>query len=82
MVTIFKNMTTTLITFGDFAFFNQPLSQGILSSVFLMVGSSIVAGYHDLAFDFYGYIWQAFNCFVSAGYVLYMRHAMKKNTIK
>lgn len=81
MVTIFKNFTTTMTTMGDFIMFGQSLSYGIVASVTLMVTSSIVAGYYDLKYDAQGYCWQGFNCLVSAGYVLYMRFAMKKTQL-
>jgi len=37
MVTIFKNFTTTLVAFGDYFFFHQSLTIGILASILLMV---------------------------------------------
>lgn len=81
MVTIFKNITTTLITFGDFALFGQQLSKGILQSIFLMIFGSLVAGFNDLSFNYEGYKWMTINCIVSASYVLYMRFAMKKTQL-
>jgi len=81
MVTIFKNLSTTVITIGDYFLFGQPLSMGILFSVFLMIASSLVAGYNDLAFDANGYTWMGINAVVTAGYVLYMRFAMKKTQL-
>jgi len=77
MVTIFKNVTTSLVTAGDYVLFGEVVTQGIFSSVLLMIASSIVAGLNDLAFNALGYLWMSVNCFVSAAYVLYMRHAMK-----
>jgi len=78
MVTIFKNITTTIVTIGDFLVFRQPTSREIMFALSLMVASSIVAAYNDLAFDFYGYCWMSLNCVVSAVYLLYMRKAMKE----
>ena len=37
MVTIFKNLTTALVTLGDFAIFGETLTQGIVVSVVIMV---------------------------------------------
>jgi hypothetical protein len=37
MVTIFKNFSTTLVAIGDFAFFGQELTTGIITSVVIMV---------------------------------------------
>eukprot|EP01112_Ceratiomyxa_fruticulosa_P016503 TRINITY_DN4998_c0_g1_i1.p1 TRINITY_DN4998_c0_g1~~TRINITY_DN4998_c0_g1_i1.p1 ORF type:complete len:337 (+),score=54.27 TRINITY_DN4998_c0_g1_i1:140-1150(+) len=77
MVTVFKNLTTVIITLGDNFLFGQPLSAGILSSIFLMFLGSFVASINDLEFTMVGYFWMAINCLLSAAYVLYMRHAMK-----
>lgn len=37
MVTIFKNFTTMIITLGDYFYFGQNLSSGVIFSLFLMV---------------------------------------------
>jgi len=81
MVTIFKNLTTALVTIGDFAFFGETLTQGIVVSVVIMVLGSVVAGLNDLAFDSVGYFWMLSNCVASAAYVLYMRFAIKKTKL-
>jgi len=81
MVTIFKNVTTTIVALGDFFLFGQDLSFGIMCSLIMMIGSSVVAGFNDLAFNMIGYIWMMINCIVSAGYVLYMRYAMKRTNL-
>jgi len=77
MVTVFKNLTTVMITLGDNFLFGQPLSFGILGSIFLMFLGSFVASMNDLEFKLIGYFWMAMNCVISAAYVLYMKHAMK-----
>jgi len=81
IVTIFKNVATATTALGDFVIFHQPISRGIVASVVLMVISSIVAGANDLAFDGIGYLWMFFNCASTAGYLLYMRHAMKQTSL-
>ncbi len=70
MVTIFKNMTTALVTFGDNVIFGEQLTSGILTSVIIMVFGSIVAGFSDLEFNFEGYVWMIFNCVISAAYIV------------
>jgi len=77
MVTVFKNFTTMFVTLGDFTYFGQPLSAGIVGSLTLMFLGSIVAAFNDLEFRLDGYIWMFINCIVGAGYVLYMKIAMK-----
>jgi len=81
MVTIFKNITTCLVAFGDFFFFSQRVTFGISLSVLLMFVSSLIAGFLDLYFTAVGYAWMSFNCTISAAYVLYMRFAMKKTQL-
>jgi len=77
LVTIFKNFTTMLITFGDFVLFQHVVSPGVVSSLFLMLTGSVVAALNDLEFNVTGYFWMSINCAMSAAYVLYMRLAMK-----
>jgi len=77
MLTIFKNFTTMIITGGDYFIFGQPVSNGVNASLLLMLFGSVVAAFYDLSFNRDGYLWMSFNCVVSAGYVLYMRTAMK-----
>lgn len=73
MVTIFKNLTTTLVAIGDFYFLGQTSSSRVFACILVMVFASIIAGFNDLNFNFIGYVWMMCNCFVSAGYILYMR---------
>jgi len=73
MVTIFKNLTTTLVAIGDFYFLGQSSSGKVFACILTMVFASIIAGFNDLNFSFVGYVWMLCNCFVSAGYILYMR---------
>lgn len=39
MVTIFKNVATTITTVGDYFLYGQLLTPGIMASVLLMVNS-------------------------------------------
>jgi GDP-mannose transporter len=77
MVTIFKNFTTMFITLGDYFYFGQQLSPGIIASLVLMFFGSVVAAINDLEFRLDGYLWMIVNCVISAAYVLYMKTAMK-----
>jgi len=77
MVTIFKNFTTMIITLGDFFYFGQEMGTGVIVSLILMVFGSVVAALNDLEFRLDGYIWMILNVLISAGYVLYMKIAMK-----
>jgi len=66
-----------MITLGDYFYFGQTLSSGIFLSLFLMLSGSIIAAFNDLEFRLDGYVWMLINCCISAGYVLYMKIAMK-----
>eukprot|EP00055_Hartaetosiga_balthica_P002896 m.139779 g.139779 ORF g.139779 m.139779 type:complete len:329 (+) comp24544_c0_seq1:176-1162(+) len=75
IVTVFKNLTNLVIAYGDWYFFNQTVTTGVLLSFFMMVVGSILTGFTDLEFSLVGYIWMALNCLSQAGYVLYAKHA-------
>ena len=70
MVTIFKNITTAIVTFGDNILFKEQMTQGILASLIIMIFSSVVAGFNDLAYDGAGYSFMFINCLISAAYVV------------
>lgn len=76
MVTIFKNLTNVLIVAGDWYYFGQPVSAGVVGSLAIMMLGALLAGYYDLAFSATGYAWMLLNCAATAGYVLYTRKAM------
>lgn len=42
-----------------------------------MVFSAALSGHTDLSFNLIGYTWQTINCFLTASYVLTLRHVMK-----
>eukprot|EP00042_Codosiga_hollandica_P024491 m.103348 g.103348 ORF g.103348 m.103348 type:complete len:323 (-) comp51568_c0_seq1:166-1134(-) len=77
IVTVFKNMTNLLIAYGDWAWFGQTISRGVIISFLMMIIGSILSGFTDLEFNIYGYLWMAVNCFSQAGYALYMKRASK-----
>jgi len=77
MVTIFKNLTTMIITGGDYFIFNRSISTGVVISLLLMLVGSVIAAFYDLAFSLPGYVWMIANCLISAAYYLYMQIAMK-----
>ncbi len=68
LVTIFKNLTNIIILFGDWYFFNQKASVGIVLSLTLVLLGAVAAGVEDIAFSLSGYIWMALNCAVTAAY--------------
>ncbi|EGD77216.1 hypothetical protein PTSG_08308 [Salpingoeca rosetta] len=75
IVTVFKNMTNLLIAYGDWHFFGQTVTRGVIVSFMLMVVGSILTGFTDLEFNLQGYVWMSLNCLSQASYVLYARYA-------
>ncbi|GBG77180.1 hypothetical protein CBR_g23506 [Chara braunii] len=77
MVTILKNLTNVITALGEMALFRKQHTAGVWSALGLIVLSSICGGSTDLAFAPKGYLWQAINCVLSAGYALYLKQAME-----
>ncbi|KAM0753189.1 GDP-mannose transporter [Meredithblackwellia eburnea MCA 4105] len=89
--TIFKNLTIILIAYGELLWFDGHITGLTMISFALMVISSLVAAWTDIASAIWdlpgaekrgpesnvGYIWMLVNCLVSAGYVLAMRKRIK-----
>ena len=81
MVTIFKNVGNCLIVSGDWYFYNNDVSVGIVFALALIVIGAIAAGSSQLAFDFYGYSWMGGNLLCTASYNLYVRKAKKSSQL-
>ncbi|GBG23893.1 Cullin-3A [Hondaea fermentalgiana] len=77
MMTIFKNSTNIIVTLGDYLMYGQTVTPGIIACLVLMVAAAAFAAANDITVDRLGISWAICNCFVSAGYVLYMPKAMK-----
>ncbi|WVO22558.1 GDP-mannose transporter 1 [Cryptococcus decagattii] len=83
--TIFKNLTIILIAYGEVFMFNGSVTGLTLCSFALMepeldptTGLEIAAGpVSTIGGLNAGYVWMAFNCIVSAAYVLFMRKRIK-----
>ncbi|RUS13539.1 hypothetical protein BC937DRAFT_95155 [Endogone sp. FLAS-F59071] len=93
--TIFKNLTIILIAYGEVLWFGGAVTRLMLVSFFLIVLSSVIAGWSDISeamnnftepnatqTTFLGYFWMANNCFWSGAYVLYMRKRIKLTNFK
>jgi len=81
MVTIFKNLANCAVLAGDYFFFGERISVGILGSLGLMVTGAVLSGLSDVSFNFAGYLWMFVNCLTTAGYLLYMRYVMQTTTL-
>lgn len=73
MVTIFKNLQTAIISFGDWYFLGKSSSLGTIACLIVMITGAVTAGYNDLEFDLRGYFWVLFNCLCGAAYVLFTK---------
>ena len=80
--TIFKNLTIILIAYLErHVLKGAAITNLIFVSFSLMVLSSMVAGYADLAaaqFSLVGYIWMTMNCLSTAGFTLMLKATIKQ----
>lgn len=77
MVSVFKNITNVVVTFGDRFFFGVKVEGLILASFGLMIGGALAAASSDMHASSAGLFWMAANVFSTAGYILYMKFATK-----
>lgn len=91
--TIFKNLTIIIVAYSEFAFINGPsVTAPILFSFLLMVLSSVIAAWPDIAGSTVAaagesppllkYGWMFINCLCSAFYVVAMKFKQKKVKFK
>ena len=93
--TIFKNLTTIVIAYGEVLWFGGSVTGLTLFSFGLMVFSSIIAAWADIKDALEnadatarvstlnaGYIWMLINCLCTSSYVLGMRKRIKLTNFK
>ena len=76
---VFKNVTTILTALGNWALNGEGVSYGVLASIVLMAGGSLLTGLTDLSFDSTGYVWVALHAVMLAVYVLLIKHIQSSN---
>ena len=81
MVTIFKNITNILVTFGDYALFGSTTELLVLVAFGIMLSGAVAAAWNDIYITTLGLGWMVLNCLSTAGYVLYMKFATKHVTL-
>mmetsp|Transcript_23160 Transcript_23160/g.37296 ORF Transcript_23160/g.37296 Transcript_23160/m.37296 type:complete len:310 (-) Transcript_23160:1360-2289(-) len=81
MVTIFKNSANVLVTTGDYLFYGQTVTPGVVACLALIVAAASFAAANDITLDTMGIFWAVCNCVVSAAYVLYMPQAMERTEL-
>eukprot|EP00565_Helicotheca_tamesis_P006954 CAMPEP_0185729482 /NCGR_PEP_ID=MMETSP1171-20130828/6057_1 /TAXON_ID=374046 /ORGANISM="Helicotheca tamensis, Strain CCMP826" /LENGTH=357 /DNA_ID=CAMNT_0028398331 /DNA_START=103 /DNA_END=1176 /DNA_ORIENTATION=- len=77
MVSVFKNITNVVVTFGDRFFFGVKVEPLVLAAFSLMIGGALAAAANDLSASPLGLFWMGANVFSTAGYILYMKFATK-----
>merc|ERR1711871_54206 len=75
IVTIFKNLANIITVSGDYLYFGQEVTVLTVAAVLVMTFGAVMAGFHDIEFNFWGYFWMLINCVCTASYTLYMRFA-------
>jgi GDP-mannose transporter len=87
IVTVFKNVTNIIIVFGEWNLFGEKVGGLVIASLVVMLGGAVLCSYSDVggkanASSLVGYFWMVLNCIATAGYVLYMRYATSKSSLK
>lgn len=88
--TIFKNLTIVIIAYSEVIWFKAKITPMIMGSFGLIILSSVVAAWSDIApstsstgapvessFNILGYFWMFANCFSQASFVLFMNKRIK-----
>ena len=75
MVTVFKNITNILTTFGDYVYFGNKPDGLVIAAFGVMLFGALAAAWNDMTISTVGLFWMAANCVSTAGYVLYMKFA-------
>lgn len=87
IVTVFKNVTNIIIVFGEWRFFGERVGGLVLVSLGVMLMGAVMSSYSDVGgkatpSTLSGYFWMFLNCAATAGYVLYMRYATSRSSLK
>ncbi|KAJ3030420.1 UNVERIFIED_CONTAM: GDP-mannose transporter into the lumen of the Golgi [Siphonaria sp. JEL0065] len=95
LFTIFKNLTIILIAYGELLFFKgAPVTPIILAAFSMLILSSLIAGWSDIAAGnvmkkgtedvsiLVAYFWMSLNCLTTAFFTLFLRSKIKEFTFK
>lgn len=88
IVTVFKNVTNIIIVTGEWRLFGEKVGILVVASLGVMLMGAVMSSYSDVgggkatASTLTGYFWMFLNCAATAGYVLYMRYATSKSSLK
>lgn len=87
IVTVFKNVTNIIIVAGEWHLFGEKVGGLVIASLLVMLMGAVMSSYSDVGgranvSTLSGYFWMVLNCGSTAGYVLYMRYATSKSSLK
>ncbi|KAF0683067.1 Aste57867_24847 [Aphanomyces stellatus] len=87
IVTVFKNVAIILTVIGEWRFFGEGVGLIVLASLGVMLLGAILTSYSEVGgkptpSTLMGYFWMFMNCICTASYVLYMRFATSKSSLK
>ncbi|KAG9398290.1 GDP-mannose transporter into the lumen of the Golgi [Aphanomyces cochlioides] len=87
IVTVFKNVSNILTVIGEWRFFGEGVGPIVIASLLVMLLGAILTSYSDVGgkpthSTMMGYFWMFMNCICTSSYVLYMRFATSKSTLK
>ncbi|EGG24720.1 hypothetical protein DFA_02964 [Cavenderia fasciculata] len=67
-----RRLSTLIVIAGEKVLLGKVTPANEIQSVVLMVVGAMIAGWGDVTFDFVGSLYILFNCFVTAGYLIYI----------
>ncbi|EFA77914.1 hypothetical protein PPL_08555 [Heterostelium album PN500] len=73
-----RRLSTLIVIIGERILLEKKTPADEIQSVVLMVVGAMIAGWGDVTFDFIGSIYILFNCFVTAGYLIYIAKKSKE----
>ncbi|RHY26901.1 hypothetical protein DYB37_004837 [Aphanomyces astaci] len=87
IVTVFKNVAIILTVIGEWRFFGEGVGPIVLVSLGIMLLGAVLTSYSEVGgkatqSTLSGYFWMCMNCMFTASYVLYMRYATSKSSLK
>lgn len=88
IVTVFKNVTNIIIVFGEWNLFGEKVGGLVIASLVVMLFGAVLCSWSDMgshssaSSSLVGYFWMMLNCASTAGYVLYMRYATSRSSLK
>ncbi|GAM27583.1 hypothetical protein SAMD00019534_107590 [Acytostelium subglobosum LB1] len=73
-----RRLSTLIVILGERILLEKVTPANEIQSVVLMVLGALIAGWGDVTFDFVGSLYILFNCFVTAGYLIYIAKKSKE----